>query len=157
MQPSNPAARSQSAQGRIRTFNLLILSQTPLPDWATRANKDGSHVALIPCDARTPTKDLLLQGRMRERIGAASLKSSFPATVREHDTTDFRIKFRARSLMAEQSAVNRKTKVRFLPHDQPNEEMLAHTCIICSSKMVERKCKLLCTRCGYFLSCEDYY
>jgi hypothetical protein len=27
----------------------------------------------------------------------------------------------------------------------------------CGSAMLERKCKLLCTGCGYFLSCSDYY
>ena len=27
----------------------------------------------------------------------------------------------------------------------------------CGSTMEERKCKLICTGCGYFLSCSDYY
>ena len=30
------------------------------------------------------------------------------------------------------------------------------TCANCGARMVERKCKLIC-RCGYFLSCSDYY
>ena len=30
------------------------------------------------------------------------------------------------------------------------------TCANCSAAMDERKCKLIC-RCGYFLSCSDYY
>ncbi len=30
------------------------------------------------------------------------------------------------------------------------------TCANCGAEMVERKCKLIC-RCGYFLSCSDYY
>lgn len=30
------------------------------------------------------------------------------------------------------------------------------TCANCGSTMDERKCKLIC-RCGYFLSCSDYY
>jgi len=30
------------------------------------------------------------------------------------------------------------------------------TCANCGAKMDERKCKLIC-RCGYFLSCSDYY
>jgi hypothetical protein len=30
------------------------------------------------------------------------------------------------------------------------------TCANCGAKMDERKCKLVC-RCGYFLSCSDYY
>jgi hypothetical protein len=30
------------------------------------------------------------------------------------------------------------------------------TCANCGAQMDERKCKLIC-RCGYFLSCSDYY
>jgi len=30
------------------------------------------------------------------------------------------------------------------------------TCANCGEAMDERKCKLIC-RCGYFLSCSDYY
>lgn len=29
-------------------------------------------------------------------------------------------------------------------------------CANCGARMEERKCKLIC-RCGYFLSCSDYY
>ena len=31
------------------------------------------------------------------------------------------------------------------------------TCANCGSAMEERKCKLICHGCGYFLSCSDYY
>jgi ribosomal protein S27AE len=34
---------------------------------------------------------------------------------------------------------------------------LMRTCANCGSAMEERKCKLICLRCGYFLSCSDYY
>jgi hypothetical protein len=43
------------------------------------------------------------------------------------------------------------------PVDQaadPGTVML--TCANCGAAMDERKCKLIC-RCGYFLSCSDYY
>jgi hypothetical protein len=30
------------------------------------------------------------------------------------------------------------------------------TCANCGARMDERRCKLIC-RCGYFLSCSDYY
>jgi len=33
---------------------------------------------------------------------------------------------------------------------------LMRVCANCGSAMEERKCKLIC-RCGYFLSCSDYY
>ena len=38
--------------------------------------------------------------------------------------------------------------------EDPGDLML--TCANCGAHMDERKCKLIC-RCGYFLSCSDYY
>ena len=41
-----------------------------------------------------------------------------------------------------------------LPEADPG--LLMRTCANCGAEMDERKCKLIC-RCGYFLSCSDYY
>ena len=30
-------------------------------------------------------------------------------------------------------------------------------CPVCSRRLAERKCKLFCEQCGYFMSCADYY
>jgi hypothetical protein len=30
-------------------------------------------------------------------------------------------------------------------------------CPVCSQRLIGRKCKLLCTVCGYYMSCADYY
>jgi hypothetical protein len=30
-------------------------------------------------------------------------------------------------------------------------------CPVCSTRLAERKCKLFCERCGYYMSCADYY
>jgi hypothetical protein len=30
-------------------------------------------------------------------------------------------------------------------------------CPVCSSRLTSRKCKLLCEKCGYYMSCADYY
>lgn len=30
-------------------------------------------------------------------------------------------------------------------------------CPVCSTRLAERKCKLFCEQCGYYLSCADYY
>jgi methionyl-tRNA synthetase len=29
-------------------------------------------------------------------------------------------------------------------------------CPVCSSRLTERKCKLVCAQCGYYMSCADY-
>lgn len=30
-------------------------------------------------------------------------------------------------------------------------------CPCCSTRLMELKCKLLCNKCGYFMSCADYH
>jgi hypothetical protein len=30
-------------------------------------------------------------------------------------------------------------------------------CPVCSTRLTERKCKLFCQKCGYHMSCADYY
>jgi hypothetical protein len=37
----------------------------------------------------------------------------------------------------------------------PDEPMLY--CPVCSTRLAERKCKLFCELCGYYMSCADYY
>jgi hypothetical protein len=41
------------------------------------------------------------------------------------------------------------------PESEPEEPMLY--CPICSSRLCGRKCKLICEKCGYYMSCADYY
>lgn len=43
-----------------------------------------------------------------------------------------------------------------LPELPVDPRALILTCANCGAAMDERKCKLIC-RCGYFLSCSDYY
>jgi hypothetical protein len=30
-------------------------------------------------------------------------------------------------------------------------------CPVCNTRLTELKCKLVCERCGYYMSCADYY
>jgi hypothetical protein len=50
--------------------------------------------------------------------------------------------------------------LQIVDDDQPPEPVdpgtVILTCANCGAAMDERKCKLIC-RCGYFLSCSDYY
>ncbi|MEP7011197.1 MAG: hypothetical protein ABJC13_12805 [Acidobacteriota bacterium] len=45
------------------------------------------------------------------------------------------------------------------PQQRTAAEVLMRTCPNCGRELAERKCKLYCPdpRCGYFLSCADYY
>ena len=56
------------------------------------------------------------------------------------------------------SAVRRE--LRLLDEDVPLEPSdpaaVILTCANCGAAMDQRTCKLIC-RCGYFLSCSDYY
>ena len=40
------------------------------------------------------------------------------------------------------------------PHQQ--DEPILY-CPVCSTRLSEHKCKLICEKCGYYLSCSDYY
>ena len=41
------------------------------------------------------------------------------------------------------------------PAPDATEPMLY--CPACNNKLVQHKCKLMCDRCGYYMSCADYY
>ena len=43
---------------------------------------------------------------------------------------------------------------RDLTNDE-SEPMLY--CPVCSRRLTERKCKLFCEQCGYYMTCADYY
>jgi hypothetical protein len=44
------------------------------------------------------------------------------------------------------------------PRTDDNSENLAMLfCPICDIRLVSLRCKLLCERCGYYMSCADYY
>jgi hypothetical protein len=38
----------------------------------------------------------------------------------------------------------------------PAEDPMLY-CPRCNSRLISRKCKLLCELCGYYMSCADYY
>jgi hypothetical protein len=40
---------------------------------------------------------------------------------------------------------------------QEDGEPVLLYCPVCDVRLLERKCKLYCPRCGYYMSCADYY
>jgi hypothetical protein len=46
------------------------------------------------------------------------------------------------------------------PESGTGEAPVDHHCQICptcSHRLTSRRCKLICTHCGYYMSCADYY
>lgn len=43
------------------------------------------------------------------------------------------------------------------PPISPDPEALATTCPNCSARLEVRRCKLVCPRCHYFMSCAEYH
>jgi hypothetical protein len=39
---------------------------------------------------------------------------------------------------------------------EPVEEPMLY-CPVCSTRLDQHKCKLVCSCCGYYMSCADYY
>lgn len=47
-----------------------------------------------------------------------------------------------------------------LPAEAPANTRIDHHCQVCpncSHRLTGHHCKLVCTHCGYYLSCADYY
>ena len=49
------------------------------------------------------------------------------------------------------------TLERSLPTEDVTNEQAMCFCPACSSRLLPHRCKLICERCGYFMSCADYY
>ena len=43
------------------------------------------------------------------------------------------------------------------PKASTREDEAMLYCPVCSTRLIARKCKLLCEKCGYYMSCADYY
>ncbi|MGA2590452.1 MAG: hypothetical protein ABSH32_11085 [Bryobacteraceae bacterium] len=39
---------------------------------------------------------------------------------------------------------------------KPEDDPILY-CPVCSTHLIQHKCKLVCPKCGYYLSCADYY
>jgi hypothetical protein len=42
------------------------------------------------------------------------------------------------------------------PARESSEEPMLY-CPRCNNRLIPHKCKLVCERCGYYMSCADYY
>lgn len=42
------------------------------------------------------------------------------------------------------------------PQEKPGTELPNQFCPVCSSRLESRHCKMICPRCGYFMSCSEF-
>ena len=54
-------------------------------------------------------------------------------------------------------AVEQKQEQLSTEPRNPSEQEPMLFCPVCSRRLAERKCKLYCEQCGYYMSCADYY
>ena len=57
-------------------------------------------------------------------------------------------------------ALNPEFQVNFPHREAEGEVKVDHHCQVCpccSQRLSGHRCKLVCTGCGYYLSCADYY
>lgn len=43
------------------------------------------------------------------------------------------------------------------PDKKKDEDLPMLYCPRCNQRLTEMRCKLLCERCGYYMSCADFY
>lgn len=59
------------------------------------------------------------------------------------------------SLLPSEEAPSQEARTCAGPRTDADEPMLY--CPVCSTRLNQRKCKLFCEQCGYYMSCADYY
>jgi len=57
----------------------------------------------------------------------------------------------------EEGWLSEKDRSREEKEEAPAARDASQYCPSCSAPLEAHKCKLICTRCGYFMSCSDYY
>ena len=58
---------------------------------------------------------------------------------------------------ADQPSTSPISDLDLLNDGEPSSEQPMLFCPNCDQRLTSRRCKLLCERCGYFMSCADYY
>jgi len=68
-------------------------------------------------------------------------------------------KLRAVRIIEDKAPVRATSATAIISETAPAmaEEHAMSFCPVCSEKLMARKCKLICTVCGYYMSCSDYY
>jgi hypothetical protein len=57
----------------------------------------------------------------------------------------------------DQEETDRNSDQPASPPADPTDEQPMLYCPVCSQRLAQSRCKLVCEKCGYFMSCADYY
>ncbi|MEA2547726.1 MAG: hypothetical protein QOI00_1681 [Chloroflexota bacterium] len=79
-----------------------------------------------------------------------------PGEPTEPNWAEFRPEGASKTSNTSDVPLGRESLPILLIDDDIDPGTVVLTCANCGAQMDERKCKLIC-RCGYFLSCSDYY
>jgi hypothetical protein len=58
---------------------------------------------------------------------------------------------------AERRAIRSPADIPQPPEGEPRIDHHCQICPTCSHQLEGHRCKLVCTHCGYYMSCADYY
>ena len=110
-------------------------------------------VPAYPADPLFPCKEVCYNLRAVERAAKDGAASVYPETRRVEPEPGASVSSESAPGRAESKAngVNPE-KDSAAPHEDASRY-----CPVCSQRLVSRRCKLICTVCGYYMSCADYY
>jgi hypothetical protein len=111
----------------------------------------GSQPA-YPCDPLFPCNGLCYNLRAVERAAKEGAASVFPDARRVQPGPSASV-----SLESPGREGSQATETVNLQQDSAPHEDASRYCPVCSQRLTSRRCKLICTVCGYYMSCADYY
>jgi len=118
-----------------------------------------------PCDPLSPCWRLCYNLRAVERAAKEGATSVYPESPRVRRKPGAAVSTESASGREEASATSTNDPVGNAANHAvdpggvwpaPHEDASRY-CPVCSQRLLSRRCKLICTVCGYYMSCADYY
>ena len=106
-----------------------------------------------PPDPLFPCKGLCYNLRAVERAAKEGAASVYPDARRVQSEPSASVSLQSPGREGLQvTETGNPEKDSAAPHEDASRY-----CPVCSQRLTSRRCKLICTVCGYYMSCADYY